>query len=229
MAAMEPRFEVFSHAGQLLSLTLTVLGAPAISARSQRSFFRAGDASKVQRLLESGANPNARSRTYPALVLTFWAKNPETPGLIAALLKAGADPSAVGSDTKAAPQLVAEQPQRELLDAFPDNGVAADWKNKTQESLLGIASAYGHVQVVSRLLERGASINAQDDEGFTPLMNACQNRHVEVVRILIQKKADKSLKNRYFETALSLVRGKYEDTRAGKTRIEIVAMLEGTK
>lgn len=60
-------------------------------------------------------------------------------------------------------------------------------------------------------------------------MNACQNRHVEVVRILLQKKADKSLKNRYGETALSMVRGKHEDTQAGKTRREIVAMLEGTK
>jgi len=196
------------------------------------AFFEAlsaGDASKVQKLLESGADPNARSRTYPALVLAFWAKKPETPGIITALLKAGANPSAVGSDTKAAPQLAAEQPQPELLDSFLDNGVAADWKNNNQESLLGIASAYGHFQIVSRLLERGASINAQDDEGFTSLMNACQNRHVEVVRILLQKKADKSQKNRYGETALSLVRGKYEDTQAGKTRREIVALLEGTK
>ena len=189
----------------------------------------AGDSAKVRKLLEGGADPNARSRTYPALVWAFWAKKPETPGIIAALLKAGADPSAVGSDTKAAPQLAAEQPQPVLLDAFLANGVAADWKNNNQESLLGIASAYGHVQVASRLLGRGASINAQDDEGFTPLMNACQNRHVEVVRILLQKKADKSLTNRYGETALSLVRGKYEDTQAGKTRKEIVALLEEVK
>jgi hypothetical protein len=112
---------------------------------------------------------------------------------------------------------------------LPRQRVAADWKNNNQESLLGIASAYGHVQVASRLLGRGASINAQDDEGFTPLMNACQNRHVEVVRILLQKKADKSLTNRYGETALSLVRGKYEDTQAGKTRKEIVALLEEVK
>jgi hypothetical protein len=50
-----------------------------------------------------------------------------------------------------------------------------------------------------------------------------------VVRILLQKKADKSLTNRYGETALSLVRGKYEDTQAGKTRKEIVALLEEVK
>jgi len=217
---------------KLLSLTLTSLAFVQSQPDPNAAFFEAlsaGDSSKVRKLLESGADPNARSRTYPALVLAFWAKKPETPGIITALLKAGADPSAVGSDTKAAPQLAAEQPQPELLDAFLDNGVAADWKNKDQESLLGIASAYGHDQIVRRLLERGASINAQDDEGFTPLMNACQNRHVEVVRILLQKKADKSLKNRYGETALSLVRGKYEDTQAGKSRKEIVALLEGTK
>jgi uncharacterized protein len=217
---------------KLLSLTLTSVALVQSQPDPNAAFFEAlsaGDSAKVQKLLESGSDPNARSRTYPALVLAFWAKKPETPAIITALLKAGADPSAVGSDTKAAPQLAAEQAERSLIDAFLDNGVAADWKNNNQESLLGIASAYGHVQIVSRLLERGASINAQDDEGFTPLMNACQNRHVEVVRILLQKKADKSLKNRYGETALSLVRGKYEDTQAGKTRREIVTLLEGTK
>jgi hypothetical protein len=85
------------------------------------AFFEAlsaGDSAKVQKLLESGSDPNARSRTYPALVLAFWAKKPETPAIITALLKAGADPSAVGSDTKAAPQLAAEQPERSLIDAF---------------------------------------------------------------------------------------------------------------
>ena len=218
--------------GKLLSLTLTFLALAQSQPDPNATFFEAlpaGDSAKVRKLLEDGTDPNARSRTYPALVLALWAKKPETPGIITALLKAGADPSAIGSDTKAAPQLAAEQPQPELLDVFLDNGVAADWKNNNQESLLGIASAYGHLQVVSRLLGRGASINAQDDEGFTPLMNACQNRHVEVVRILLQKKADKSQKNRYGETALSLVRGKYEDTQAGKTRREIAALLEGTK
>jgi ankyrin repeat protein len=217
---------------KLLFVTLTSLAFAQSQPDPNAAFFdalSAGDSAKVQKLLEGGFDPNARSRTYPALVLAFWARKPETPAIITALLKAGADPSAVGSDTKAAPQLAAEQPERSLIDAFLDNGVAADWKNNNQESLLGIASAYGHVQVVSRLLERGASIDAQDDEGFTPLMNACQNRHVEVVRILLQKKANRSLKNRYGETALSLVQGKYQDTQAGKTRREIVALLEGTK
>jgi uncharacterized protein len=218
--------------GEFLLMTLASWALVQSQPDPNAAFFEAlsaGDSAKVRKLLESGADPNARSKSYPALVLAIWARKPETPGIITALLKAGADPSAVGSDTKAAPQLAAEQPQTELLDAFLANGVVADWKNNNQESLLGIASAHGHVHVVSRLLERGANINAQDDEGFTPLMNACQNRHVEVVRILLQKKADKLLKNRYGETALSLVRGKYEDTQAGKTRKEIVALLEEAK
>ena len=92
----------------------------------------AGDSAKVRKLLEGGADPNARSRTYPALVWAFWAKKPETPGIIAALLKAGADPSAVGSDTKAAPQLAAEQPQPVLLDAFLANVLRQTGKTTTR-------------------------------------------------------------------------------------------------
>jgi len=188
-----------------------------------------GDSAKVRELLAGGVDPNARSRTYPALVLAYFANRPESPAIIAALLKAGADSSAVASDRKAAPQWAVEQPKLELLDAFLDNGVSPDWKNRNQESLLGIASAYGHAPLVMRLLERGAKINAQDDEGFTPLMNACQNRHVEVVRVLVEKGADKSIQNRYGDSALSLVRGKYDDTQASKVRKQIAALLDAQR
>src|SRR5574339_803878 len=129
-------------ATKLLFLTLTSLALAQTQPDPNAAFFEAlsaGDLSKVQKLLGSGADPKARSRTYPALVWAFWAKKPQTPEIIAALLKAGGDPSAVGSDTKAAPQLAAEQPQPELLDAFLDNGVTAEWKNNNKESLLGIA------------------------------------------------------------------------------------------
>lgn len=185
----------------------------------------AGDTAAVTAQLKAGASPNARMRTYPALVVAFFANKPATPAIIAALLKAGADASAMGSDNKPAPQLAAEQPKLELLNAFLDNGVSPDWKNQNRESMLALAASYGQANSVKLLLHKKANINAQDDEGFTPLMNACQNRHVEVVKILLEAGADISLKSKYGDTALSLVKGKFDDTKSGKARKEIETLL----
>jgi ankyrin repeat protein len=210
----------------LVSLALVAfLQAPTGRDAALFDAIDAGDSAKVDTLLKAGADANARSRTYPALVWAFFSNKPDSPAIIAALLKAGADPNAAGSDTKASAQLAAEQQKPDLLRVFLDNKLSPDWTNRNRESLLSIAAALGNIEPVKLLTDRGANLNLQDDEGFTPLMNACQNRHVEVVRLLVSKGADKSLKSKYGDTALSLVAGKYEDTQAGKARKQIADLL----
>ncbi|MHC3995015.1 RDD family protein [Thiomicrolovo sp. ZZH C-3] len=46
-----------------------------------------------------------------------------------------------------------------------------------------------------RLIVRGADINARDDEGRTPLFCAVQQRHVEMVKVLVFKGADTRAKD----------------------------------
>jgi ankyrin repeat protein len=202
-----------------LALAQSTPSPPLIDAVSE------GDLAKVQDLLAKGADPNMRERTYPVLVLAIWSAKPSTPSILAALLKAGADASAVGSDTKAAAQLTAESPKPAYLAVFLDNRVSPDWRNANRESLLGIAASLGNAETVKLLLERKANVDAQDDEGFTPLMNACQNRHIEVVRLLLGKGANKELKSKYGDTARTIVSGKYDDTQAGRARKAIAELI----
>lgn len=52
------------------------------------------------------------------------------------------------------------------------------------------AARKGHTEVVKTLLENGANINAQDEDGETALIVAAQNGHTETVKILLENGAD---------------------------------------
>lgn len=66
-------------------------------------------------------------------------------------------------------------------------------------TLLTKAARYGNVRMIKELLELGASINAPDVDGFTPLMRAVQfdgvHENTRAIRFLLQKGADISIKN----------------------------------
>ncbi|KAL5084943.1 hypothetical protein Trisim1_011297 [Trichoderma cf. simile WF8] len=53
-----------------------------------------------------------------------------------------------------------------------------------------IASYHGHSALVKLLIEKGADMEAQDDDGQTPLSRAAENGHEATVKVLIEKGAD---------------------------------------
>ena len=79
------------------------------------------------------------------------------------------------------------------------------------------ASYNGHTETVTRLLEKGADMNAIDKYGRTALIMAIQNGHTEIVTRLLEKGANVNAKNSYGVTALHIA------SREGHT--DIVAML----
>lgn len=54
---------------------------------------------------------------------------------------------------------------------------------------LMVASYFGHDAVVNRLLENGAEIEAEDEEGRTPLALAVERQYVPIVKLLVEKGA----------------------------------------
>jgi uncharacterized protein len=76
-----------------------------------------------------------------------------------------------------------------LIIALPalamDPNYAIGSKNRT----LWEAAFHGNVAEVSRLIELNANVNFADARGFTPLMAAAQNGHIQVVQILLDHKA----------------------------------------
>jgi ankyrin repeat protein len=62
----------------------------------------------------------------------------------------------------------------------------------------------GNLEICALLLEHGAELNAVDNEGKTPLMNAAYNKKKEIAAFLIEKGADLDLKEANGWTALML-------------------------
>jgi len=60
------------------------------------------------------------------------------------------------------------------------------------------------ISLLKLLLKKGASINAQDDNGDTPLHLAVETQHEEVILVLLSNNCDTSLVNKANQTPLAL-------------------------
>jgi ankyrin repeat protein len=64
------------------------------------------------------------------------------------------------------------------------------------------AVAKGDMGAVRVQLDNGASIEAKDERGDTPVIVAVGNHNIAMVKLLLEKGADISARNNYEETAL---------------------------
>jgi ankyrin repeat protein len=90
---------------------------------------------------------------------------------------------------------------QEILEK-PGNTVVNTRDSDTGDTGLHIAVKRADAAWVGFLLQKGASPNARDREGNTPLMLAAQSRWTDGVQIFVQIKAQVDLQNRLGETAL---------------------------
>lgn len=73
------------------------------------------------------------------------------------------------------------------LEAGGEIGTVATYNNAT---VLHVASAMGHLQIVALLITSGVCVDAQTWEGYTPLHAAIVNQFESVAMALIEKGAD---------------------------------------
>ena len=74
------------------------------------------------------------------------------------------------------------------------------------ETLLHNMAMQGDAALVAVLIENGADVNAQSPKGMTPLARAVAMGHLNVVRALLDKKADPTLRESNGQTALHWLR-----------------------
>ena len=72
--------------------------------------------------------------------------------------------------------------------------------------LMMMAIDHDWPKAAAALIERGCDVNAQGDRGMTPLHCAGFENHRETARVLLERGADRTIKNKKGETAADLAR-----------------------
>jgi ankyrin repeat protein len=87
-----------------------------------------------------------------------------------------------------------------ILSAYPD---ATAWADVGGGTVLRKAVAHGtaHLEAVRLLLDFGADINAQDADGFTPLMFAAMHDERECLKLFLEKDVNADLTDNRGRTA----------------------------
>jgi ankyrin repeat protein len=82
------------------------------------------------------------------------------------------------------------------------NATGRDMMGAKEATPLHVASDYGQIQVVRRLLGLGANVNARDSVGSSALFTAAGGAHadVDVVKLLIDKGADVNARDKFKDT-----------------------------
>jgi uncharacterized protein len=76
------------------------------------------------------------------------------------------------------------------LAAYLDAGVPATLTNTNGDTLVMLASYYGHERAVAALIERGADVDRHNSRGQTPLAGAVFKNETTIVELLLRAGAD---------------------------------------
>lgn len=156
-----------------------------------------GDTETVLQLLQAGADINGRdARGRTPLMAATHGNQPET---VRALIRGGADIN-LQDDRRDNPFLYAgAEGLLEILKLTIEAGADTKLTNRFGGTALIPAAERGHVEVVTELLTRtDVDVNHINNLGWTALLEAIilgegGPRHIEIVRLLVEARADVNL------------------------------------
>ncbi len=159
--------------------------------------IKTGSAPDVQAILGRGLDANTVDREgYTLLMLAIRDGNAD---IVDVLLAAKANPNARNIHGDTALRLAAFKGDLAMVQKLVK---ARAFVNMPGWSPLMYAAFNGHTPVVEYLLENGAEVDAQAENGFTALIAAARSGHEDVVVSLLKRKANPNLVSDKGESAM---------------------------
>jgi ankyrin repeat protein len=153
-----------------------------------------GDTADVRRLLERGADPNAREGGVKRVsmgqaLLDLWNR-------IRGRRSARAN--------KGTPVLLLAAADADIVKLLLEHGADPNVRGMGGKTPLMIATSWANVRAAAYLLDHKADVNAKDDYGDTALINSVTMSRSPLVRLLLEHGADVHVRNQYGRTVLLL-------------------------
>ena len=163
-----------------------------------------GNVAEVNRLIDGGANVNAKSNDGNTPLLIAVKKGRTESGLIIihALIKAGADVNAKNNNGETPLFIVVGTGRAEAVTALIKAGADIDAKSNKKSTPLFRATGYGYTKIAHALINAGVDINTKHLYGFRALHLAAQKGRVEILHALIKAGAYIDATNDYGVTPL---------------------------
>ncbi|WP_372369366.1 ankyrin repeat domain-containing protein [Candidatus Uabimicrobium sp. HlEnr_7] len=152
-------------------------------------------------LLEKGANVKAKDKYgNTALLKACSMKNID---IVKLLLEKGADINQQDSYGNTTLMNAMKRRRVEIAKLLIEKDVDVNVAVRNLTALFYVARM-GDAKMMTLLIEKGAKVNLQDDEGQTPLFYAA---NVEVAKLLLKAGADTTIKNKKGKTAVDVAKG----------------------
>ncbi|MDR0965898.1 MAG: ankyrin repeat domain-containing protein, partial [Myxococcales bacterium] len=160
------------------------------------------DLSRVQSLIEAGANVNATNQNGETALML--ATSSERAALIQTLLAAGADVNAWDKDGETLLTKAVKKNDEWLVQMFIAARADLNAKNHQGLTALMIAAVNSGQKIALALIASGADVNATNQNGETALMGASYKGDLRIVQALIASGANVNAKDINGVTALML-------------------------
>ena len=207
----------------LASANLVMAQADVADAAAQRN----SDA--VARLIKAGADVNA-AQADGATALQ-WAAYHGDAELAKRLLKAGANPSLANRNGATPLWLAATSGDAVMIKTLLEGGANANEELPLGRRPLMLAARSGVVSAVNELIKAGADVNAAEKQrGTTALMQAADQGHADVLKVLIEHGANVAAKSApVVRDGRTAALGNSEDPRINVRRQTILSHCEQPK
>ena len=189
---------------QIVKIGIYLVVAAAFSSASAgayEDFLKAvdnNDAGTVQQLLQRGMDPNTRDeKGQPALTLAL--RGESFPVAEALLASPQVDVNAANAAGETPLMMAALKGQAAWVKRLVERGARVQ---QPGWSPVLYAASGPDPQVLSLLLDKGATVDARSPNGTTPLMMAAMYGSSAAVQLLLDEGADTSMKNQLGMTAL---------------------------